>query len=250
MGNFLSKAAKTLTKVIDNQDWSKFGGELQKAELQVYRLEDGDIVGGGHQYAIPLWINPNSIKVDREVEFKEEPAVHGTVKLKYAQTKPIHLSIGELYFDTYDTRESVRTKYIEKLEELLIYDNDTHVLNGIVFNWGEFSMTKLAIEYVFLMSKLSVDYTLFLPSGMPCRAKASLCMQQVTTAPKESKERSKQSPDHARIHTVKRGETLQSIAHYAYADPGEWRRIATTNRLDDPMMIRPGMKLLLPPILK
>lgn len=241
---------KTATKVIDNTDWNKFGGELQKAELQVYRLEDGDITSGGHLYALPLWINPSSIKVDREVEFKEDPQVHGTVKLKYSQSKPISLSIGELWFDTYDTRESVRSKYIEKLEELLIYDNDTHVLNGVVFNWGEFSMSKLQIEYVFLMSKLSVDYTLFLPSGMPCRAKVSLCMHQVTTAPKESKERSKQSPDHARIHTVKRGETLQSIAHFAYSDPAQWRRVANVNKLDDPMAIRPGMKLLLPPILK
>lgn len=248
--NALKTAAKRAIKVIDEFSWNTFGGELQKAELQVYRLENGEIVGGGHIDTIPFWINPASIKIDREVEFKREPSVHGTEKLKYSQTKPIHLNLSDVWFDTYDKRESVRSKYIEKLEELLVYDKESHVLNGVVFNWGEFSMSKMQIEYVFLMSKLSVEYTMFLPSGMPCRAKTALCLEQVTTAPKESKERSKQSPDHARLHTVRRGETIQSIAHHAYSDPTEWRRIANANKLDDPMSIHPGMKLLLPPILR
>jgi nucleoid-associated protein YgaU len=49
---------------------------------------------------------------------------------------------------------------------------------------------------------------------------------------------------------MKRGDTLQAIAHAEYDDPREWRRIADTNGIDDPMSLRPGNKLLVPPILK
>ena len=49
--------------------------------------------------------------------------------------------------------------------------------------------------------------------------------------------------------TVRRGDTLAAIAHVEYNDPGEWRRIANANDIDDPMSLKPGMKLLVPPIL-
>jgi nucleoid-associated protein YgaU len=60
----------------------------------------------------------------------------------------------------------------------------------------------------------------------------------------------KNSPDHAKVYTVQRGDTLQSISFREYDDPAEWRRIADANSVDDPMALEPGMKLLVPPILK
>ena len=60
----------------------------------------------------------------------------------------------------------------------------------------------------------------------------------------------KQSPDHAKLYTVRRGDTLQGIAMAEYDDPREWRRIADTNGITNPMSLPPGTKLLVPPILK
>ena len=97
---------------------------------------------------------------------------------------------------------------------------------------------------------MTVDYTLFLPDATPVCAKVDVSLEQIKTKPQESKETPKQSPDHAKLYTVKKGDTLQGIAMAEYEDPREWRRIAKTNNLDDPMELRPGMKLLVPPILK
>ena len=58
-----------------------------------------------------------------------------------------------------------------------------------------------------------------------------------------------ESPDNAKVRAVLRGDTLQSIAFAEYDDPAEWRRIADSNGIDDPSDLRPGQRLLIPPIL-
>lgn len=247
----LSHIAKTATKVLDTLQLSQFGGNLEKAQLDIYELKDGSINSEAPARSLKLWLNPHTIEIDKEVEFKETEQNQGTTNLRYSQTKPIHLSIGEMWFDTYDTRESVREVYIDHLEELLSYNPGTHVLNGVVFTWGNFSSrTRFKANYIFLPQKMKVAYTMFLPCGMPCRAKVSLCLQQLMTPQMEGVMAPKGSPDHARIYTVKRGDTMQSIARMAYDTPTEWRRIAAHNKIDDPMSLYPGQSLLLPPILK
>ena len=242
-------AAQKVTAAFDSMPESLFGGALAKAEFAVYKVKNGD--AGDFVESLPFYINPHTIHIDKEVEYKEEATTNTTNKLKYGNTKPLCLNLGELWFDTYDTRESVRKKYIDSFEKLLDYEPDAHVPYVVKFVWGEFSMlSKLEKDYLFLPSKFSVDYTLFLPTGMPCRAKVTLCLRQFMTAKKESKLRPKESPDHARIYTVKRGDTLQGIAQFAYDTPTEWRRIANHNKLDDPMRLKPGSTLSLPPILK
>lgn len=246
-----SNIAKTATKVLDSLQVSQFGGNLEKAQLDIYELKDGHISPDSPPRSLKLWLNPHTVEVSKEVEFAESPQSHGTTNLHYSHTKPLHLSIGEMWFDTYDTRESVREVYIDHLEELLSYNKDTHVLNGVVFTWGNFSArTRLKANYIFLPSKMTVKYTMFLPCGMPCRANVALCLKQLMTPEMEGVLAPKQSPDHARIYTVKRGDTLQGIARMAYDTPAEWRRIASYNQIDDPMSIQPGQSLLLPPILK
>ncbi len=145
----------------------------------------------------------------------------------------------------------MRDKYIDKLEKLIHYEKSTHVLPVVTFVWGQFSGTSSRNpKYIFYVTKLSVEYVMFLPDATPVRAKVTLGLTQKDTPSSEDIQNSKQSPDHAKLYTVKRGDTLQSIATAEYEDPREWRRIAKTNGMDDPMGLRPGMKLLIPPILK
>jgi nucleoid-associated protein YgaU len=49
-----------------------------------------------------------------------------------------------------------------------------------------------------------------------------------------------------KTYTVKRGDTLSSIAAAEYGDPARWRPIATANRITDPLSLRPGLVLALP----
>ena len=80
--------------------------------------------------------------------------------------------------------------------------------------------------------------------SMPVRCTCKLTLQE---APKPQ---DKKSPDTAHVHLVSRGDSLQGIAAKEYDEPGEWRRIAQANGIDDPLNLEPGRRLLIPPILK
>lgn len=239
--------AQKITGALDNLESAMFGGQLEKAEFVVY--EDVDL--SKKIKTIKFFLNPHTIQVSKEAQLKEDPGAQGTQEKKYSMTFPICLKLGEIWFDTYDDRKSVRTEYINDIESLLDYLPQTHYTPVVVFNWGKWSSTaKTPSAYKFFVTKVTVDYTLFLPDATPVRAKVDVSLEQIKTKPQESKETPKQSPDHAKLYTVKKGDTLQGIAMAEYEDPREWRRIAKTNNLDDPMELRPGMKLLVPPILK
>ncbi len=251
----VNKAASAATKVVDQFAGSIFGGQLVKAKLVIFKNpdldkppKDGWLKGDDE---ITFFLNPSSISVTKTAKTEKDSANQGQSETKFVQTEPTCLTIGELWFDTYDTRESVREQYIDKLEALLDYVPDTHVLPVVSFVWGKFSQdTENGPNYAFFVTKLNVDYTMFLPDATPVRAKVKLGLEQATTKAQENARRQKKSPDHAKLYTVKRGDTLQAIAQREYEDPREWRRIAKTNNIDDPMALRPGTKLLVPPILK
>lgn len=247
MSKIGKKVAQKITSQLDNLESAMFGGKLEKAELIAYTKPD---LGTVHK-KVKFFVNPETITVSKETQLKEEPAAQGTTEKKYSLTYPICLTIPDIIFDTYDTRENVRTKYINDIEAMLDYIPATHHLPVCVFNWGQFTASpKIKPEYKFYITKCDVTYTLFLPDGTPVRAKVKLSLEQLKTKPEEMKNNPKESPDHAKLYTVKKGDTLQGIAQAEYEDPGEWRRIAKTNNIDDPLELRPGMKLLVPPILK
>lgn len=243
----IDKAAKAAIKVIDQFSGHLFGAELVKAKLIWYKT----VELGGKLGELEFFLNPSSISVEKEVKLEKDESNQGKAESKFVMTYPLCVKLGEMWFDTYDSRKSVRTEYIDKLEKLLDYNEGTHYLPVCTFVWGQFTQeTNLSQQYKFYVSKLSVDYTMFLPDATPVRAKVSMTMEQAFTKKEEHSGTPKQSPDHAKLYTVRRGDTLQGIAMQEYEDPREWRRIAKTNNIDDPMSLKPGTKLLVPPILK
>lgn len=233
------------TKVIgafDKSGIGKFGGQLAKAEIQAYKDEGLK----SHYVTIPLWINPSVITTSIEAQTETKSDNQGNTQNRYSHTLPMCLRLGELWFDTYDTRENVRSKYINKLESLVRYHRETHVAPWVVFNWGNFTQASLLPALnKFMVTKVETEYCMFLEDGTPVRAKVALSLEQYSKKTEE-----KQSPDHAKLYTVKAGDTLQGIAYAEYDNAAEWRRIANTNKLDDPMSLYPGQKLLIPPILR
>ncbi len=226
---------------------SNIQANLSKAQLKIYgKYQDATLKDAKGSDTLEFMFNPASIKTSQELKMKERTANQDATVVEYAGTNPVCLTIPEAWFDTYEENCSVREKYIDKLEKLMIYIKDVHVVPVVVFVWGDFTGTSATNpDYVFFLKKLDVEYTMFLPSGMPVRAKVNMSLEQI-----QNPKLDKRSPDHAKLHVVKQGDTLQSIANTEYDDPGEWRRIAKTNNIIDPLDLRPGTRLIVPPILK
>ncbi|MCB9728361.1 MAG: LysM peptidoglycan-binding domain-containing protein [Deltaproteobacteria bacterium] len=225
-----------------------FRGQLQKAMLVAYDRPGGSELS---LYKLEFFLNPREITVEKSVTLEEDQGQGNTRETRWTMTNPVTLKLGEIWFDTYESRTSVRKTYIDKLEKLLDYNKDTHHIPCVRFVWGRFTQDSVKdLQYLFYVEKLTAKYTMFLPDGTPVRASVQLDLKQALPIEMQLANDPKQSPDHAKLYTVKRGDTLQAIAHAEYDDPREWRRIADTNGIDDPMTLRPGSKLLVPPILK
>ena len=195
--------------------------------------------------------NPETVSVEKQTMFQEHPTQgsdSGGKEWTHGNSRT--LSISELYFDTYEDKENVRTKYIDRLEALAHFDPELHRPPKLLFLWGKFMAENDDYNSCqWYLRSVRVTYVMFLSDGTPVRAKVELSLVEATTVDRQQ-QKDPQSPDHAKVYTVTRGDTLQSIAYREYDDPSEWRRIAEVNAIDDPLNIEPGTRLLVPPILK
>ena len=221
------------------------GGQLIKAQLVLLK---GDASKG--EIGIELLefqFNPEKVTVSDRSSPTRAPTTAGAGETKQGAAKKAREIQFDVTFDTYESREDVRDKYINTLQKMARIDVGLHTTNTLLFCWGMLSMDD-DIMFECDLEALTVNYTMFLPDGTPVRATASITLKDVTEPEVEGKKQL--SPDHAKLHLVRRGDTLQQIAEHEYDDPGEWRRIADANGIDDPMNLEPGSRLLVPPILR
>jgi nucleoid-associated protein YgaU len=117
----------------------------------------------------------------------------------------------------------------------------------VTFTWGSTNMFQAAVK------SLSVQYLRFASDGTPIRAQVKLTLIQV----EKSDSRSGRGPTPGQnpttrataalgAHTVRDGDSLQSIAYARYGDPTTWRAIAEANGIDNPMALPRGIRLSIP----
>jgi hypothetical protein len=114
----------------------------------------------------------------------------------------------------------------------------------VTFSWGQVS------SFTAVATSLRVRFTLFDVDGTPLRAVADLTLTQVEKVVGAGGG-PRQNPTTAgiaglRMHTVRDGDSLQSIAHSMYGDPTRWRAIAEANGIDDPLALPRGRTLTVP----
>ena len=144
----------------------------------------------------------------------------------------------ELFFDTTDIREDVRSE-TDKVVKLLAIDSDLHAPPILLVSWA-------SLQFRCVLTRVSQKFTRFLDDGRPVRARLTVSFQEFIDAEREAKEVNRQTADFSKIHVVTQGETLSSIAARFYANPQTWRPIAISNGLDDPRSIIPGRQLRIP----
>ena len=98
------------------------------------------------------------------------------------------------------------------------------------------------------MNSVTCDFVRFDSIGNPIRALVTCQFEEVAsdllsllTNPTSGGITGQQS------HTFTQGENLQNVATSRYGLPGAWRQLAEANGIDDPMRVRPGRQLAMPP---
>ncbi len=219
--------------------------ELPKAKITVHPDDKGGLPASEIEFAF----NPEAIRVTKTVKHKEQrQAGQDAPKKQFTGGDSTKIEFGEIVFDTFDDRVSVYDKHVRLLEAFITASEKGHQPPRVMFMWGtaKYESTANNSKRWFHVSAFDVNYIMFLPDGTPVRAKVKLTLSEAP--PKKGEKRG--SPDTAHVHMVLRGDTLQSIAYREYENPGEWRRIAQANGIDDPTSLAAGQKLLIPPILR
>lgn len=152
----------------------------------------------------------------------------------------------ELFFDTAEQREGgnnvdvrTRTKAFYQLSKM---QPKTHAVPRVRVTWG----TGLAFEAI--VENVQQRFTLFNPDGVPLRAVLTVTFREYKKLRTQLEEFNLQSSDHTKQRTVRRGDTLSSIAAEEYGDPALWPAIADENQVEDPRRPTPGTVLRLPPL--
>jgi hypothetical protein len=237
-------------------------GELQRAQIQRLR-SDGSLDGE----AIEVQFNPTEYTLNKSAQIAEVaiPGLDSPI-LQFVRGQTETLSL-DLFFDTTDqgmgenaTSVTAETNAFYKLVKI---DSDVHAPPICLFSWGgqnfpggrsysSLDSSGLASQqrYGFkcIVESVQQRFTLFSPEGVPLRATLSVRLKEYKTLKEQLKELKLRSADHTKARVVQQGETLTGIAAQAYGDAAQWRAIAESNEIVDPLAIQPGDVLTVPPL--
>jgi len=222
---------------------------LQHAYLMVHEPStDGSLSApGALMFQLDFQFNPKEIALAKSASWKRE-AAKGSKSApppQFTGSQPSKLTL-EMFFDASAKQDTTVVKTVEKLFSLTTPTASSLTAKKasppwVVFRWG--SLTGF-LAYV---SQVQAKYTMFTADGLPIRATCQVTLDELAgDAPKQNPTSGGLMPH--RVHQVVEGDSLPAIAYREYGQPSMWRAVADLNRVDDPMRVRPGDRLLLPPL--
>ena len=131
--------------------------------------------------------NPTKLSFSRNVswgggkEKKSKPAEDPYMlpKSNFSGVSPYTLTIDEIIYDTYESKESVWKKYIKKLHNATL-PTEKEDKNSkdkrppvYIFSWGD------PFYFRCVVTTLNFTYEMFLHDGTPVRARVKLTLQEV-----------------------------------------------------------------------
>ncbi|MCB9549533.1 MAG: LysM peptidoglycan-binding domain-containing protein [Myxococcales bacterium] len=207
------------------------------------KLQITPVDGKKSGQSIDALFNPKEYTISKSVPWNPQSASGlDAPELQFTTGQGQTLQL-ELFFDTYEAGTNVKA-HTDKLHGLALIDTSLHRPPMVLVTWG-------SLVFKGVVESLNHRFTMFMEDGTPVRATCSVTLREAENASEQAtNNRGNESPDHAKLHAVRRGETLQSIAGQEYDDPNQWRRIADANGIDDPFRLDPGVRLIIPPILR
>jgi Contractile injection system tube protein/LysM domain len=193
---------------------------------------------------ISFKFNPKEYSIAKSAEWKsrESKSAKGASMPEFLGPKPSQLTL-ELFLDGTDGSGDVSSD-VDLLFSCLTSapkarSKQRPLPPFVQFSWGK-------VLFTGILKSVNVKYTLFRDTGVPIRATCGLSIEEL---PSEEERQNPTSGSLAplRTHVVVEGDSLQWIAYQEYGDPAQWRAVAEANGIDDPMRLRPGDRLLVPP---
>ena len=198
-------------------------------------------------------INPADYKHEYSISYAgagdadRQPLGDSSPTTKYNRTQPEKISFSLVVDGTGVVPDQQKRSVSDQISQLRAivykYDSSEHEPNVVQISWGR----GLTAFYGRLES-MSIDYTLFHPSGQALRAKVALSFVSYQTRLEEAASSNRQSPDMTHHVVVRAGDTLPLLCQRIYDNPAKYREVAEANGLDGFRALEPGTTLHFPPM--
>jgi len=185
-----------------------------------------------------VMFNPEEYSLNKDNNFASQaiPGL-GSPLLQFVHGNMRTLDM-ELFFDTFELKQDVRTQ-TQKVVDLLKINSDLHAPPILQVTWG-------TLDFQCVLAKASQKFIKFFSDGRPARARLNVTFNECLDATTQVKEANLQTADFSKAYIVKQGETLSGIAASHYEDPSKWRPIAIANNIDSPLSIVAGQQIQIP----
>lgn len=207
------------------------------AKAYIELLDDKDKPTGNK---IEVMFNPAEYSIDKSNQFQLTSILGLSTPLTQFVSGNAETLTMDMFFDTYEKGESVK-KYTDKVMSLIFIDEHLHAPPRCMFVWGAFQF-KATVE------KIARKFTMFMEDGTPVRATLNVTFKEYKTLSEQLSSPPRSSADRTKTRIFKEGDSLWLMAYREYGDPGQWRRIAEANNIDNPRIVEVGRELKLPPI--
>ncbi len=138
----------------------------------------------------------------------------------------------------------IPTQIKDFLKVVYQIESEKHDPLFLKISWGSF--------FVFdcKLSDVSINYTLFNPSGEPLRAKLSATFLQYCEKTEQTRKDDKRSPDLTKVRQVKEGDSFPLMTYNIYNSNDFYLQVAKANNLTSFRKLNAGQELIFPPIEK
>ena len=209
----------------------------------------------------PVQYNPTELSFDKQAQIAEItiPGLDAPIQ-QFVRGNAEKFTL-ELFCDTTDDGIGIETRSVteetDKFYQLVKILPELHAPPVVTFYWNDkFPGDSLneawgnqrRNSFTGVAESVRQKFTLFSPQGVPLRANVTLVLREYRTLEEQMFQLNLSSPDRSHAHVLAVGETLSTVASRYYQRPGEWRRIADDNGIEDPRRLQPGRILSVPRI--
>jgi hypothetical protein len=219
---------------------------LQQMKITGYTDKQFQTPFAGPPYMV--MINPDSIKLQRSIEYNEQQAPDtSTASQKYKSTPSDKLNF-DIVIDCTGIVDPTRTTMSTEITTLqnivYVYNGKIHRPNFVMVQWGQ------NFTFSGVLTSFDISYTLFKPDGSPLRAKISLAFAQYISPATVKAIDAAQSPDITHIVSVVSGITLPQLCLQVWNDESYYIDVAKFNKLNKFRNLEGTDKLIFPPIIQ
>jgi len=193
--------------------------------------------------AFTVQINPSNFARNFDITYSKKQAIgSAAMQPKYSHSSEKKIDFNIVMDGTgVVSKDDVRSQLKKLRSVVFTLVGKEHQPNVVMVVWGGF-------KYCGRLTTMSVENTMFKPSGKPLRAKVKLEFIQYVSPKEAASKANLSSPDLTHSVEVMAGDTLPLLCYRIYKDCSYYMEIARVNGLSNFRKLQPGTRLHFPPL--